>query len=430
MRNALAYSVLKLYQSRGKKSSDSVACGKSRRDGGIPASLSAVYLRTEKRKGGRSPQKVLTAARVAAYITSMKITVYAISKNEEKFAARWVKSMSEADEIVVLDTGSTDDTVGILTAAGVRVKQAVIKPWRFDVARNESLKLVSEDTDVCVCTDLDEVFEPGWRAALEKSWAPDIVQGRYRYIWSHVEGGKPGVEFYAEKVHALHGFRWVNPVHEVLACSLPARKIATLEGVTLHHYPDDAKSRAAYLPLLELAVKEDPANDRNAHYLGREYYFRGRYDEAIRELRRHLALKTAVWTDERAASMRYIARCCRALNRRDEAEVWYLRAVAEAPGVREAAVELGRMLYEEGNYYGAVFFLEKALAVKSRSASYINDPDCWSALPYDLLSLSYYFIGRYPEAVENSDEAVARSNEPRLKTNREFFVAARDKNEK
>ena len=315
MRNALAYSALKLYQSRGKKSSDSVACGKSRRDGGIPASLSAVYLRTAARKDGRSPQKVLTAARVAAYITSMKITVYAISKNEEKFAARWAKSMSEADEIVVLDTGSTDDTVGILTAAGVRVKQAVIEPWRFDVARNESLKLVSEDTDVCVCTDLDEVFEPGWRAALEKSWAPDIVQGRYRYIWSHVEGGKPGVEFYAEKVHALHGFRWVNPVHEVLACSLPARKVATLEGVTLHHYPDDAKSRAAYLPLLELAVKEDPANDRNAHYLGREYYFRGRYDEAIRELRRHLALKTAAWTDERAASMRYIARCCRALNR-------------------------------------------------------------------------------------------------------------------
>ena len=36
----------------------------------------------------------------------MKITVYAISKNEEKFAARWVESMAEADHICVLDTGS------------------------------------------------------------------------------------------------------------------------------------------------------------------------------------------------------------------------------------------------------------------------------------------------------------------------------------
>ena len=35
----------------------------------------------------------------------MKICVYAISKNEEKFVSRWVNSMKEADEIYVLDTG-------------------------------------------------------------------------------------------------------------------------------------------------------------------------------------------------------------------------------------------------------------------------------------------------------------------------------------
>ena len=40
----------------------------------------------------------------------MKIAVYAISKNESKFAERWMKSMREADEVYVLDTGSDDDT--------------------------------------------------------------------------------------------------------------------------------------------------------------------------------------------------------------------------------------------------------------------------------------------------------------------------------
>ncbi|MEI3499576.1 MAG: glycosyltransferase [Bacilli bacterium] len=43
-----------------------------------------------------------------------KIVVYAISKNEEKFVDRWVDSMQEADEIYVLDTGSTDKTVSKL----------------------------------------------------------------------------------------------------------------------------------------------------------------------------------------------------------------------------------------------------------------------------------------------------------------------------
>ena len=40
-----------------------------------------------------------------------KVCVYAISKNEEKFVDRWVDSMCEADEIYVLDTGSTDKTI-------------------------------------------------------------------------------------------------------------------------------------------------------------------------------------------------------------------------------------------------------------------------------------------------------------------------------
>ena len=44
----------------------------------------------------------------------MKIIVYAICKNEEKFAARWAVSMGEADGIYVLDTGSTDKTAEIL----------------------------------------------------------------------------------------------------------------------------------------------------------------------------------------------------------------------------------------------------------------------------------------------------------------------------
>ena len=43
-----------------------------------------------------------------------KIVVYAISRNEEKHVKRWVESMKEADEIIVLDTGSTDKTVKLL----------------------------------------------------------------------------------------------------------------------------------------------------------------------------------------------------------------------------------------------------------------------------------------------------------------------------
>jgi hypothetical protein len=48
----------------------------------------------------------------------------------------------------------------------------------------------------------------------------------------------------------------------------------------LDHWPDLSKSRSNYLPLLKLAVDEEPNDDRSAHYYGRELMFNGKYEEA------------------------------------------------------------------------------------------------------------------------------------------------------
>ncbi len=132
----------------------------------------------------------------------MKICVYAICKNERQFVERWVRSMREADDVVALDTGSTDGTVEALRAQGVSVSEKVISPWRFDAARNESMKLIPADADVCVCTDLDEEFAPGWRAALEAQWRPGAQRGRYRYTWSFNPDGSEGTVLWPDKIHA------------------------------------------------------------------------------------------------------------------------------------------------------------------------------------------------------------------------------------
>lgn len=101
-------------------------------------------------------------------MSRLKICVYAICKNEEQFVDRWVDSMSEADMITVTDTGSTDNTVKKLKQRGVKVFREDVKPWRFDKARNIALSHIPEDVDICVSTDLDEVFKKGWRKSLDK----------------------------------------------------------------------------------------------------------------------------------------------------------------------------------------------------------------------------------------------------------------------
>ena len=146
---------------------------------------------------------------------SYKVCVYAICKNEEKFVDRWMDSMGEADLVVVLDTGSEDGTAERLRARGAQVTVERILPWRFDAARNRSLELVPEDVDLCVCTDLDEVFHPGWREALERAWKPGCCRVSYRYTWSFQQDGSEGVVFWSDKIHARRGYRWVHPVHEL-----------------------------------------------------------------------------------------------------------------------------------------------------------------------------------------------------------------------
>ena len=119
----------------------------------------------------------------------------------------------------------------------------------------------------------------------------------------HESGSGPGWNL--SLIHIFH------PVHEVLQRTdgRQAWDVRSDPGIVLEHHPDPKKSRAEYLPLLELSVREDPEDDRNAHYLGREYLFRGRWDDAIRQLKRHLDMPWATWKPERCASMRFLSRC-------------------------------------------------------------------------------------------------------------------------
>ena len=354
----------------------------------------------------------------------MKVVVYAICKNEAKFAERWMASMAEAAQIVVLDTGSADGTAEKLRALGASVTVETIAPWRFDTARNRSLDLVAEDADICVCTDLDEVFHPGWREALERSWRPGTGRASYRYTWSFNPDGSEGVVFWADKIHTRRGWRWTHPVHEVLRWVGPGRQGPQVQtqGVQLDHHPDPEKSRGQYLPLLELSVAEAPEDDRNVHYLGREYLFYGRWDDCIATLKRHLAMPGAVWRDERAASMRYIARAYHEKGEDAAARDWDLRAIVEAPHLREGYMDLAWLLYEQENWAGVLYFTGCALEIRERPRTYICSAEAWGPLPHDLRAMAFYRTGQVAQALRETERALELSpGDRRLAGNAELF---------
>ncbi|CAB4123479.1 hypothetical protein UFOVP46_10 [uncultured Caudovirales phage] len=347
----------------------------------------------------------------------MKVAVYAIAKNEEQFVERWAESAKEADVRFILDTGSVDSTVDTARSFGVEVMVASISPWRFDDARNASLALLPADIDYCIALDMDEVLVPGWREELEKATA---TRPRYKYTWSWVDG-KPGLQYNGDKIHKRHGYRWKHPVHEVLVTD---RMDETQEVISLeiHHHPDETKSRGQYFPLLELSTKEDPTDDRNAFYLGREYFFYQRYSEAAAELKRHLSLPRAVWPPERAASMRYIAKCELALGQPEVARSYLEEAVSEAPGRREALVELAQYFYTREDWQNCYWAAIDALKVTEKPLDYLCEEFAWNELPYDLAAIAAHKLGFKEESINYGEKAVELNpNDARLATNLTFY---------
>ncbi len=351
-------------------------------------------------------------------MSKYKIAVYAICKNEESKLNDWYNSMKEADEIVVLDTGSTDNSLTLLKSfPKVRLYQEKIVPWRFDVARNLSLSHVSKDTNICVCTDIDENFEPGWRSSLEKYWTKETTRAKYLYNWNFDDNGRSGTTFYLNKIHSRNDYKWIHPVHEVLSCNREEKEILIPE-ITLNHYQDYTKSRSSYLPLLELSVKETPNDDRNVHYLGREYMYYKEWDKCIETLHKHLILPSATWKDERCASMRYIAYSYYNKNYFEESIMWYKKAITEAPYLREPYFDLGFLYYMLKDYINCEYYLKKALKIKEKSYTYINEERAWNETIYDLLSISCFNNKKYKESLRYIKKAlVINSQDKRLLEN-------------
>lgn len=345
----------------------------------------------------------------------MRVAVYTIALNEEQFVERWAKSAEEADILLIADTGSIDGTVSRARALGIEVVEIGVSPWRFDDARNAALSLVPLDVDLCIALDMDEVLVSGWREKLE-AVSPLTTRPRYRYVWSWQEDGQPGLTYGGDKIHRRRGYRWRHPVHETLTPVSPETQ--EWIGLEIHHYPDHAKSRSQYFPLLDLARRESPTDDRTAFYYARELYYYGRHEEAIEEFQRYLSLPTATWAPERSAAMRYIAKMGHDSYR------WYTMATLESPDRREPWTDLAQYLHDIRDWEGCLLAAHRALAILEKPLEYLCEADAWGSRPHDLASVALYHLGRIGESVEACERALEfEPGSERLRANYDFLRA-------
>lgn len=351
----------------------------------------------------------------------MKVCVYAICKNERRFVERWIDSMSEADYVVVLDTGSTDGTFEYLEndKRVCRVQQKIFNQWRFDDARNESMRLIPEDTDICVCTDLDETFEPGWCVALKNEWIAGSNRGCYLYTWSHHADGTPDSEFLYDKIHTRN-YKWNSPVHEYLTPIDDTVKPCRLSSkVHLHHYPDMGKSRGYYLDLMELRASENQSQF-TLFYLAREYGFNNRWNDALDTYRKSLINASDKFMS--AATWCRIGDIYCANNKWGDALISYSAAIDTDETFMDSYLSMAAVYIELTMYNMAVSYVEMGLAKARQRNSWLENPTSFKGCAEDILSVAHYHLGNVELARMYYKKAIELNpNDARIRNNGKYF---------
>ena len=134
----------------------------------------------------------------------LKVAVYAIAKNESKNLVGWYNNISNADHVLILDTGSTDDTVDKAKSLGISVFEASITPWDEARAKNIAMSLLPKDIDFCICLDLDEhVSDPNWKSS--------FFDGMKLGMYLTTSIGTDGINKFHRPVRNVHprfGYYW------------------------------------------------------------------------------------------------------------------------------------------------------------------------------------------------------------------------------
>lgn len=354
-----------------------------------------------------------------------KICVYAICKDEKQFVNLWLDSMQEADYIVVMDTGSTDGTYEMLQKDSrvTKVIQQKINPWRFDVARNESMRLCPDDANILVCTDFDERFEPGWAQVLRDHWEETTTRCFYTYAWGKNAQGESRDIFKYDKIHT-RDYEWIYPVHEVLKPKKDNFLEVGLdvgEKIYLKHYQDTSKPRKYYFDLLKLACKENPKDSHIRMLLAREYLLNKDNKNAINEYLQVLQMPDVDAPNKRLVllcSLFHLALLYEQEKNFDEC-LWYCQEfIKEDPTYREPYFLMAEVFNLMKMYTLAEATVKAGFEYGVRKYNWIEYGNTWLGWGFDLLSVAQINLGKYLEAEANIKIALKHEpNDTRLLKN-------------
>lgn len=340
-----------------------------------------------------------------------------IVKNEERTLPRLFRSLAGCiDYYVIVDTGSTDDTIALIDremrAYGIP-GEVHSRPWvNFGVNRQQALELAvqANRADWLLFIDADEelgVSDPTFYEKLEPGVSYDIEKhhGGIRYAVPHLINVRTGK------------YRWAGPVHNYLVVTEGPKKRKLRRDVWIvYHHGEGAKSHGVTREekflrdarILEEDLEQNPGNPRSQFYLAQSYRDAGHLEKALSEYRKRVAMDGG-WEEERFVAQLEVGRITVRLGRAEDA---VLAELLSAYNLRPTRAE---PLYELARYFRTRQLYAMASLFAKAGAGTPRPPDSlfvaanvydWQLL--DELSVAAHHVGDFRTCQRACEELLGR----------------------
>lgn len=350
------------------------------------------------------------------------ISLCMIVKDEEDVIARCLESAKEiADEIIIVDTGSTDKTKEIVSSFTDKIFDF---PWIQDFSAARNFSFDQATMDYCMWLDADDIILPEDKESLinlKKELSPTIDIVMMKYHTSFDSDGTPTFSYFRERlIRNGKGFLWESPVHEAIT---PSGQIIYSEiGIThakLH--PSDPLRN---LNIFEHMVQNGtPLDKRQQFYYARELYYHQRYQDAVDVLTEFLKDKTG-WIENNIEGCKYLSYSFYKLGKEEQAlEALFRSFVFDAPRA-EICCDIGQHFLDRHHYHQAIFWYQIALSSpKDDTRGGFILKDTYDYIPSLQLCVCYDKLQNYTLAQEFNEKAgLVKPNSDAYLKNKQYFL--------
>ena len=351
----------------------------------------------------------------------ISLSLCMIVKNEHDTLARCLDCAKQiADEIIIVDTGSTDDTKKIASKYTDKIYNF---KWVHDFSKARNFSFSKANKDYIMWLDADDVIldeDIEKIKMLKKILTPDIDMVMFKYNLNLDENGIPALSFYRERiVKRSKGYRWVSPIHEVI----PRKGKVLYEDIAITHkklHPSDPKRN---ISIFENMKKQGLKFDaRQTFYYARELMYAKRFEESIEEYNKFLNLFDA-WLENKISACLDLYGIYLNLGNDSKAVSYLFKSFEYDVPRAEVCCNIGQYFISKKQYSIAIFWLEQALSKKyDISSGGFFSKDYYDFIPYIELCVCHYNLGNIKLAMEYNEKAGSiKPNNISYLNNKSFF---------